>query len=449
VTPNPMRKVLSFIQEADVEKCDPQTRERLTEAVADVFACTIAGTQAPVASIVEKFAAREFREGPCTVFLSPRKTTPTGSTLINATMANALDMDDGHRLTKGHPGAVVFPAVLAAAESEGASGKEFMDAMLAGYEVAIRAGILAHRLRPEYHCTGSWGAIGAAAGAGKLLKLSDDKMEHALGIAEYHSTYSPMMRCIEVPAMLKDGISWGSMVGISSAYLAAEGFTGIPSLFAFQEAEELTADLGQRYRVNELYYKPYACCRWAQPAIEAMKEIERSRRVKPEKIESITIYTFEESSQLMKRYPENTEEAQYNLFFPLACHLTFGEVGPKEVLFELNHPTVRSLMDRMDVRVDPEIDAQFPEKALSRLEVRLVGGEVLRSGTHQARGDFDYPLSPEEKKTKFFRLTEPVIGEARSRQLYDLLQHITEVKAIRDVTALLQTQSQGSEQSIQ
>ena len=106
-------------------------------------------------------------------------------------------------------------------------------------------------------------------------------------------------------------------------------------------------------------------------------------------------------------------------------------------------------MDRMDVRVDPEIDAQFPEKALSRLEVRLVGGEVLRSGTHQARGDFDYPLSPEEKKTKFFRLTEPVIGEARSRQLYDLLQHITEVKAIRDVTALLQTQSQGSEQSIQ
>lgn len=433
-----MRQLISFIRNTRLEPSDSNLQTALKEAIADLFASTLAGAEAPVSGIVKRFAAAQYGSGNCTLFMSPDKLTPAGAALVNGTIANALDVDDGHRLTKGHPGAVIFPAILAAAEQVGATGRQFMDAMLAGYEVAIRAGILAHQLRPEYHCTGSWGAIGAAAGVGKLLGLTDEQMEHALGIAEYQSTYSPMMRCIDVPSMLKDGIAWGSMTGLSAAYLAREGFTGIPSLFDFEEAREIAGDIGERYRVLELYFKPYTCCRWAQPSIEAMKEIARSRDIRPESIDSITIHTFEESSRLLKSYPENTEEAQYNLFYPLASYLVFGNVGPREILHELHNPVVRSLIDRMNVQIDPEIDAQFPGKALSRLEIRLTNGEVLRSGTCQARGDFDYPLTSDEKRDKYFRLTVPVLGDRISEQLYDGIFHLPELDDIRKLTVLLQ-----------
>jgi len=190
-----------------------------------------------------------------------------------------------------------------------------------------------------------------------------------------------------------------------------------------------------------LYFKPYTCCRWAQPSIEAMKNLLSTRDIRPQSIESITIHTFEESSKLLKRYPANTEEAQYNLFFPLASFLINGDVGPNEVLDELDNPAIRSLMDRMEVRVDPEIDAKFPGKALSRLEVRLVGGDTMRSATMQARGDYDFPLTGEEKKEKFFRLAQPVVGRALAAQLHDRVRQLTQLDDIGVLTALLRRES--------
>lgn len=439
-----MRHIFDFIECADSDDCDPHTRAALLEAITDIFACTIAGAQAPISRMTRTFAAAQYGRGDCTVFLSPDRMTAAGAALVNGAVANALDIDDGHRLTKGHPGAAIFPAILAAAEYCNVGGKPFMDAMLVGYEVAVRAGILAHRLRPDYHCTGSWGALGAAAGVSRLLHLPRPKIEHALGIAEYYAPYSPMMRCIDVPSMVKDGIGWGSLAGLSSALLAEEGFTGIPSLFALEEAADVAADIGTRYRVHELYYKPYACCRWAQPAIEAFKTVEKERRIHRDQIDAITIHTFAESARLMQTYPENTEEAQYNLFFPLAAYLWCGDVGPEQVLHELGNPDIRRLMDRMTVQVDPAIDEQFPAQALSRVDIRLRSGERIRSEAAQAKGDHTYPLTSEEKRAKFFRLTGPVLGEARSGRVYDQLLRLRELPAVRDLTALLQPMAAGA-----
>lgn len=432
-----IKQLLSFIEEAKIDTCDTSTKVALNEAITDLFASIIAGTEAPVSDIVKKFSQSQFGKGDCSVFISENQMTPAGATFVNATMANALDVDDGHRLTKGHPGAVVLPAILAAAEDQNTSGEDFLDAMIVGYEVAIRAGILSHKLRPEYHSTGSWGAVGAAAGVAKLLNSSSQVIEHALGIAEHQSTYSPMMRCIAEPSMLKDGIGWGSMVGLSSAYLAEEGFTGISSLFAFDNTKEVISDIGHHFKVNELYYKPYTSCRWAHPLIEAMKNIQQYQKIQVDQLDSITVHTFTESSQLMKEYPKNTEEAQYNLYFSLASYLVFGKVSPNEILRELENKKIQSLMDLMIVRVDPEIDDQFPSKALSRLEIKFKNGKVLNSDTVQARGDYDFPLSSEEKKSKFHQLTIPVIGEKQSQNIYDQLQNLSNIDNIRNFTSLI------------
>ncbi|MEH7454034.1 MmgE/PrpD family protein [Gottfriedia acidiceleris] len=428
---------MEFIMKESYSTVPTKTKMTLKEALADSIACTIAGTATPVYEIVKKFSETQYGKGSSSIFMSPLKLSSTGAALVNATAANALDMDDGHRLTKGHPGAVVFPAVYAAAEEFNRSGEEFMSSLLIAYEVAIRAGILVHQFRPEYHCTGSWGAIGAAAGVSRVIGLTGDEIKHALGIAEYQSTYSPMMRCIETPSMLKDAIGWGSMTGVGAAYLAKEGFTGIPSLFEMKEAIPFLSDIGSSYKIEELYFKPYACCRWAQPGIEAIKEIVEKHDVRIEKIHKINVFTFTESASLNRSMPKNTEEAQYNLTFPIAAYLVSGEVGPKQVLNELENPEIARLMEKIEVYVNDELNREFPKKALSHVEVVDIEGKHYFSGIQQARGDYDQPLTADEKKQKFTNLVAPILGNKQCEELYQCIQTIENLKSIRQLSELI------------
>jgi 2-methylcitrate dehydratase PrpD len=431
----------SYIQSESIDQLDERTLTALKEALADVIACTIAGRNTEAADIARAFAVSQWGTGRSSLFLFPETLSASGAAFVNATMANELDLDDGHRLTKGHPGAVVFPAVLAAAEEKDTSGKAFLDALLVGYETGIRAGMLAHERRPEYHCTGSWGAVGAAAGVSRILDLSSSEIEHALGNAEYFGTYSPMMRCIEHPSMLKDGINWGCMTGVSAAYLAKAGYTGIPSLFTMEGASKLTEELGSHYRVKELYYKPHACCRWAQPAIEGVKAIKASHSVASDQIEKIIIHTFTESAALLKDYPTTTEEAQYNLFFPAAAYLVYGEVGPEQVLQHLDDPAVLKMMDKMEVVIDPALNEAFPKKALSITQIVTTDGQHYQSPVMQARGDYDYPLTAEEKRGKFFWLTAPSIGEQAALELFHAVHHVEELQSIRELTRIIANMS--------
>ncbi|TCP29484.1 2-methylcitrate dehydratase PrpD [Scopulibacillus darangshiensis] len=417
--------VSDFIRGESLDTIGKGTLQALKEALADIIACTIAGSSLASSRITYSFSRKQYGSGSCSILGFPEKLTPAGATLVNATMANALDIDDGHRLTKGHPGAVIFPAVLAAAEEREATVIDFLTALLIGYEIGIRAGIAAHHLRSEYHCTGSWGVLGAAAGVSRLLKLTPAAIENALGIAEYHATYSPMMRCIAYPSMVKDAIGWGSMTGISSAYLAEEGFSGIPSLFTFKESNPFIQDLGNRYRIRELYYKPFACCRWAQPAVQCIETLVKEyKTLSPDKIDRITIYTFRKSADLSTEIPKTTEEAQYNLTFPIAAFLVFGAVGPKQVTEELGNRDVLKMMEKIEVKVDPDLEKHFPEKALSRVELETIDGRKAESPIIQAKGDFDYPLTLEEKQAKFIQLTAPSMGSKKARKLYKMISEI-------------------------
>ncbi len=354
---------------------------------------------------------------------------------MNATPANALDIDDNTGTKASRTGRIL--AVWAISENEGLSGTEFLTALLIGYEIGIRAGIIAHQLRPEYHCTGSWGAVGAAAGGARASGLDSFRLVNALGIAEYFAPYSPMMRCIAVPSMVKDGIGWGSMAGVSAVCLAETGYTGIPPSVDSEEAVEVIRDLGVRCRIKELYFKPFACCRWVHPALEGVKEILEAHAISHREIDRVIVHTFREAAALSRKPPRCTEEAQYNLAFPIAAFLVFGRVGPVEVLERLEDPEVCRLMDRMVVQVDDELAEAFPEKALSRVEIIARDGTVYRSSTAQAAGDFDRPLSPEEKRNKFLELTAPQLGDAKSEALLEMIQHLEHVDNIRELSAIL------------
>ena len=120
------------------------------------------------------------------------RVSAAGAALANGFFGNALDIDDGYRNVKGHPGACALPPVLAAAQLTGeCTGSEFLTALVVAYELGIRAGVIRHATYQAYHSSGSWGAIAGAAAAGRLLGLSDRQLFHAMGCAEYHAPHRP------------------------------------------------------------------------------------------------------------------------------------------------------------------------------------------------------------------------------------------------------------------
>ncbi len=314
--------------------------DRLPEAVLaqgrrcllDLAGATLAGCRARGAAILTEFVLASMAGAPeAAVLRSGRRVPAPSAALANGFMTNALDIDDGYRAIVGHPGAVLFPAILAVAERQGATGAALLEALVVGYEVGIRAGLV---MRPHYglfHCSGSWGAIGAAAACGRLLGLDAGRLAHALGIAEAHAPLLPTLREVAHPAMTKDGVAWGAFVGVSAALLAERGFTALPSVFGDERSDAPVATLGERYEILHVYFKPYPCCRWFQPAIHGVTTLVGRHAIRPERIARIEVATFRAALDARVRAPRSQEEAEYSLPYCVAAVAVHGELGPRQV----------------------------------------------------------------------------------------------------------------------
>jgi 2-methylcitrate dehydratase PrpD len=376
-------QVEAFARELSWAEVPAHVQRQLGLLLLDHAAVCEGGRRAPASRIAAELATEVYGGDAATALLDGRRLSVPGAAWANGVLANALDYDDGHRLTKGHPGAIVIPAALAMAESVGASVRELYEAILVGYEVAIRAGILIHARERQYHASASWGGLGVAVAAGRLLGLGPVQLNHAVGIAEYHAPIALMPRAVGDPAMTKDTCGWGGMIGTTSALLAQRGFTGLGSEF-MQAREPL--GLGERWECLELYVKPYPCCRWTQPAIDAALAL-RDEVGDPSRITSVVVRTFEAAGLLSQRHPETTEEMQYSLVWPVATALVRGTFGVEEALAGFDDARVERLARCVRVQIDPRFSAAFPAMRLSQVELELDDGRVLRSDEVEAGGE--------------------------------------------------------------
>ncbi|MCA1848854.1 MAG: MmgE/PrpD family protein, partial [Actinobacteria bacterium] len=400
-------RVAEFARTVRWEDLPADVRLQVIRCALDLCGAAVAGSRTEAAQTAAAYALYAHATGPSTIIGTGASSTPVGAALANGFAASALDIDDGYRPVKGHPGAVVFPAVLAAAEEAKSSGVGFLTALVVGYEVAMRAGRVLHSLYDFYHGSGAWAPIGAAAGVARLLGCDAEQTWHALGIAEFHAAMTPEMRSVDHPSMLKDGIGWGAMVGNASGQLAARGFTGIPALFdADHSGPRLTESLGDEYLILDLYFKPYACCRWAQPAIEGALSAARHIGATAADVARVRVHTFEAATHLRCASPRTTEEAQFSLPWPIACALIDGVVGPDQVTGEsLSDAARRQLASRVEVVVDAELEKVFPEEALAWVEIETMGGSRARSGISAAPGDAGTLFPDRELVKKFMDLT--------------------------------------------
>ena len=435
-------RVAEFARTVRWEDLMADLRTQAIHCVLDLCGAAVAGSRTKAAQTATAYALYAHGTGSSTIVGTGASSTPVGAALVNGFAASALDIDDGYRPVKGHPGAVVFPAVLAAAEEAKSSGVELLTALVVGYEVAMRAGRILHSIYDFYHGSGAWAPIGAAAGVARLLGCNEEQTWHALGIAEFHAAMTPEMRSVDHPSMLKDGIGWGAMVGIASGQLAARGFTGIPALFDADDAgPHLTESLASDYLILDLYFKPYACCRWAQPAIEGTLAAARQIGATATDVARVRVHTFEAATHLRSASPRTTEEAQFSLPWPIACALIDGVVGPEQVSEKnLTDPARRELAARVEVVVDAELEEAFPEQALAWVEIETMEGSRARSKISVAPGDAGMPFRHMELARKFRNLTDPVLGSDRARELASAIERLPDSPNLDEMTDLLRPQ---------
>lgn len=427
---------LAFIHDLGWQDLPQSVQSEIALALLDTLGVCAAAQCTDLSRIIARHACRQFGKGSGRgarlLFAAPEHDghfiSPVGAALAGASATDSLDAHDGHPMTKGHASCALVPSLCAFAEdlTEGGanlSGREFLTTLAMGYEVAVRAGVALHATVHDYHTSGAWVSLGVAAMGARLMGLDREKTRHALGIAEYNGPRSQMMRCIDHPTMLKDGSGIGAMIGTQAAYLAADGFTGAPTI-TMESAEVATiwGDLSARWYLSEQYHKPYPVCRWAQPPITEIEEIRRHHEFEADDIAEVRIGTFHEAIRLAGARPKNTEEAQYSILFPVATFLAKGEILAADVTGDaLSDSTIAALEQRIRLEEKQEHNALFPAKRTCDVTIHLKDGRVLTSANHPTLGAAENPLGPEALKIKFRHFTGDILSHKRSAALEEAI----------------------------
>jgi 2-methylcitrate dehydratase PrpD len=424
---------ISFIHDLRWHDVPPDAQERLHMCLLDLLGIAAGGRALPMSGIVRDHAALDF-PGTVPILFDGRGAALAAASMAGAMSIDALDGHDGYNPSKGHIGCTLLPALLALSHGRDVTGQEFMAALAMGYEVGSRVAEAQHATCPDYHTSGSWGAVTVAAAGARLCGLTPEQTAHALGIAEYHGPRSQMMRVIDHPTMLKDG-AWGAMAGISAVQLAVRGMTGAPAV-TVGAPPEVWQDLGQDWKILRQYFKPYPVCRWAHAPVEAVLELRAAHDLHSDQVTRIEVETFHESIRLASSEPQTTEEAQYSTSFPCAVAMARGALGPADLHgAALYDPEVLRLSRSLVMRESAEANALFPGKRIARVRLVLTDGRVLDSVWKTPKWDWQAPPSPSEIRVKYDALALPVLGAARSAALAQAVEQVAKhpLQALTDL----------------
>jgi len=385
-------------------------------------------------------AVKMFEPAPqATVLGRGEKVDMASAALVNGITSHTFDFDDTHLKTIIHPAGPVASAVFALAEHRSLSGREVIDALVLGIDVACRVG---NTMYPDHydrgwHITGSTGMLGAAAGCSRLLKLDEDKTAMALGIA----ASQPVGFREQFGTMTKPFHPGGAArAGLTSALLAANGFTasaraleaprGFVQVVSDKRAwNEVTDELGERFEISFNSYKPFACGIVIHPSIDACVQL-RGKGVKPEQVERIELRVHPLVLELTgKKKPKDGLQGKFSVYHGCAAGLIYGRAGETEYADEVvTDPRVVELRNKVVATVDDSISEEA-----AHVTAILKGGSRIVVHVEHAIGSLQRPLSDAQLEAKFRSLVEPVLGDARTG---DITRSCWKLGAMADVRAL-------------
>ena len=406
----------------------PDVQERAIRCSIDLMGALILGSKGRQYEAGEKVARRLGLTGDIPTF-GDRTFNLLGASIAFSHAANSFDIEDGYNMVKGHPGSSFIGGVLAAALEKNCTYGEYLTTLAICYETAIRWGLVEQDHYGFLHSTGTYGAFGTAAGVGRLRGLNREQLNNALSIADYHAPLTPVMRAVEYPSMNKDGVPFGALVGTMAVIETEEGETGKTHLLEMPEYREYLESLGDRYYIRELYFKPFTCCRWAHQPIKAIQDLMAEHGFDYTQVKHVKVNTFDSAAKLSKMVPHNTDEAQYNIAFPVAAALVHGDVGYAQINDDsVADERVLETMKKLEFVVDPAMEKEFPEKRLAWVEIELMNEAVLRSTVYAAPGEHTDPeLNFDWIMQKFERVTAPIVSPEGQKEILNKLTTYSEI----------------------
>jgi len=395
-----------------------EDRERASLLLLDWTGCAVAGQAEPAGQKVT--AAFPDEVGNCTR-IGASKSTPLMAALHNGCLGNVLEMDDVDRQAVLHAAPTIIPAALAMAEHRQASAKDFLDAIVIGYEATIRIGrAVGAGHYAFWHNTATCGPFGAAAAACHLLEGSD--LVSALGLAGTQA--AGLWQTRHEPDSMAKQLHAGhaAHAGVLAAMLSKQGFQGPRSILDGEQGffaamcpganpEDVLVNPEAGWLLNETSLKPYPACRHAHPAIDAALGIRGE--VDWQNADEIIVETYADALKFCDRQnPNTTIEAKFSIQHSVAVSLINGE--PNLADFELDDTSkVSDLRNRITVKPSDEFEKAYPGHYGAAI---TIAGN--RYTAKDAYGDPEYPMSDKAVLDKAVMLmTHAGMSEDKSKQL--------------------------------
>ena len=391
---------------------------RTEDLFLDWFASALAGKDSrPVESIARFAESMGPADGPSEILIHRRGSSPLVAATVNAAASHVAEQDDVHNGSVFHPATVVFLAALAVAQAIGASGRDMLTASVAGYEVGIRVGEFLGRSHYRiFHTTGTAGTFAAAAAVGHLLKLTPEQMGHAFGSAGTQSAgLWEFLRDAADSKQLHTAHAAGA--GLTAAYLARDGFTGARHILdgpqglaagtsTDADARRLNDGLGTRWALAETSFKFHAACRHTHPAADALQQVLREHRLAADDIRTITALVHQAAIDVLGPVidPQTVHQAKFSMGTVLGLIAVRGRAGLAEFDNHWRDTPVRSIHDKVLMKLDLEVDAAYPARWVGKVCVETTDGRRFEGTVLEPKGDPGNTLTRNELEEKALAL---------------------------------------------
>lgn len=454
---NASEKIADFALKAFNNPLPDEVLKITKQAIIDQYGLQIGGTEFSWSQAIYQHTIQHTQTiGNSSITRYGELVSPLQAAFINSCFAHAQDFDDSHQEAQTHPGSVVIPAAIAIGEHLNLSGECVLQAITIGMEIMLR---LAHSLCPAcieggHHTPPTVGPFGAAIACGLLLGLDKKQLVNALGICgsyagglvEYTVSGGSVKR-------LHTGL--GARAGVEAALLAKKGITGPSTVidgpkglwitFGRGKAypERLFDQIGEKYLLSTIMFKPYNCCYLIHPAIQCFLEMCKTNQLNSDNIASVRVgmSQFSVSHAGKIKIPKDELGAQFSTSFTLALSLIRAEPAMWSYTEEvLNNNEIIELAKKIDVYVDSEANTEFPQKNGVIVEIITKDESKFSSRIKDPKGSPANLLTPADVKQKFLNNISRTLDEEIAHHLYNKLARFEKLKKIDEIRLIFPIQ---------
>lgn len=440
MTKNLLLELGEFTSAVMAQNLDPELCHHAKRALIDFCACAIAGWEVEPMPLLRAALAHEMQATAphASMTLMGEGCSPRTAALLQGTAAHLVEFDDIFKDAIYHPGAPTIGAALAIAAMRQSKGIDLLRAVIAGYEISTRIGIVMGRAHYRFwHNTGTIGSFGAAVAASALLAAKPAQTQHALAVVtsfaaglqqafRMDSHSKPLHAGRAAEAGVLAGL--GACKGLIGSLDVLEGDAGFGvAMSANADWSKASEALGSRWHIAAMTFKNHGCCGHSFAAIDGALALQERLQLGPHQVlqavQAIEVETYAEALAVANiAAPRTAAEAKFSMRYVVAHALLYGAVRLDAFsASRLEDPAIRLLMKRIEVREDPAISAAFPKQRAASLRLHLSAGQLETHFQPTRIGDPDAPLSDDALCDKFLELSSACLGENGAREALDLL----------------------------